>query len=568
MKDFKILKWIFLGLATLSNGFVLAYSAIPSKKTEKWTKSFTTSFAKVFNKMSERQVEDIKMESLSCYISPKESYKYNYISGYEANEIPIGSAKQIESSFMPENTTNSSLVYYTDNPDLVTLNQSGNVLSVVGMKTGTATIHAKNNDSELDSSCVVSIVETVEPVAFELTLENTTIPLNSQATLSVIINSETFGSDELINFRYYDSRKLSYSSGDNDILTVDEYGVIHPKSYGTTKVTVSNSNGFSRSLFVTVSGTTILPAYSDLKIFGSNVCYGNDMINDQNSQENHTILEIFDGEQKLNNEDFIWESSNELLLKVDKYGVARGFRKCSVDDENVKIRARSKINNQYVEFDMVVKEQLPTSIYYSVVNGTDITWNPESYTACVGDVLEIRIGFRPSISKKQIEIQNADPDAIDITNQNATIVLSLKKTGDYEIVFISEVNPNLSGKIMFTILKAGAIKTEELSDVGHSLRKIIGHASLFAIAQIFTLISFIMFFCKEPIWKNASFSMLIGLLVSILSELIQLFTPGRTWSLLDVFINFSGIIFGAVCVIIVISLVEFIKLRRQNKSIK
>ena len=569
MNKFRIAKWIFLGLAVLSNTFVLAYSLVPSEKTRIWTKTFTTAFAKVFNKITEKPVEVTKMESLNTFVSPQDSYKYNYIPGYLPNEIPLGSAKQIESSYLPENTTNPSIQYYSDNPDLVSLSQNGNILSVVGIKTGIATIHAKNLDSGLESSCVVNVVETVEPQQFEISLENQVIPLNGQATLSLTVDGGVLGTNELINFRYYDTRKLIYTTGNSSIVTIDSNGVIHPVSAGSTFITVSNHEGFSKSLSVTVDGTATMPTYSNLKISGSNLCYGNDMINDQNTGKNHTILEIFDGEEKLNSEDFIWKSSNELLLKVDKHGIARGFRKKTLDDESVLITATNKINGQSATFEMLVKEQLPTSIYYSVVEGDKQTWNPTAYTACVGDVLEIRIGFRPSTSKKQVEIIVSDPDAIEATNQNASIILSLKKTGEYNIQFSSIANSELTGSINLTILKAGAIKTEDMDDIGQSLRKIIGHASLFAIAQIFTLITFLMFLYKEPIWKNASFSMSIGLLVSILSELIQLFVPSRSWSLVDVFIDFSGIVVGAVCIIIAISLFKIIKNRQKtNINIK
>ena len=225
-KSFSISKWIFLVLAVLTNSFVVAYSCLPASITNAWTSNIAVFFTKLINSITEKEVETILMTDLDEFVSPKEVHVYNEIPGYELNEIPLGSAKQISCSFIPENATNTSITYYTDREDLIVLNQSGNSVSVVGMGAGTAKVYAQNQASGLTSFCTVEVVATRAPQSFEISLPSNQIELGKQATIDFDIDGGVLGHNELINSRYYDIRELTYTSSDQSIFTVDNYNVI------------------------------------------------------------------------------------------------------------------------------------------------------------------------------------------------------------------------------------------------------------------------------------------------------------------------------------------------------
>ena len=562
----KFLRYLFLSLALLSNSFTIVYSALPSDVTDKWTSNIANFFTRLVNSVTEKEVVNIPMKELNVFISHKDSYKYNDIPGYSLNQIPLGSAKQVECSFLPEDTSDSSIQFYTEE-DNVVLNQSGNTVSVVGMGAGVATIYAKNKASGLVSSCQVEVIDAVEPKSFTIGLESNEIEINGLATIEITIDGGVLGDGELVNSRYYDTRRLDFSSSNENVCIIDNYGVIHPLSLGSSTITVSNSSGCEEHLDVTVIDGGVKPVYTNLNIVGSDVCYDNDMIKDQSSGKNHYQLDIYDGEDKLDPHDFYWTSSDELLARVDKHGVLRGFRKKSTNDENVTITATSKyFDNQSVSFDVTVKEQLPSSMYYSITVGSKVSWNTSEFTACVGDKVSVNVGYDIGVSNKSITVSISDSDMADLTVQGSSFILYIKTTGSLTATFHSNINPELTGTISFELLKAGAISTGDIKNVGHSLRKTIGHSMMFAIAQVFTLITIMLFLNKKNIWVCVSISLVIGFVFSSISEIVQIFAPGRQGTFLDVLINFSGVSFGAIAVVIVVIVREIIKNRKQLKN--
>lgn len=564
-KRFKVSRWIFFSLAVLTNAFLIVYSTIPADIAKSWNAFFTNIFVGFINNITEKEVETIPITELSTYLT---NDKYNDIPGYSKNQIPLGSAKQIGFSFSPSNATDKSVQYYAEQTDLVSLNQSGDLVSVVGMKAGIATIHAKNKLSGLDETVVVEVVNTVAPVNFDASIDSYTIPMGSQQTINFDIDGGVLGHNELINFRYYDIRKLTYTSSDESVAMVDENAVIYPIGIGEATITVSNSVGIEESFEINVvSGTSPTP-YSNLIIEGSSICYDNDMIKDQQTGTNHYQLSIKDGDDVLDPKDFIWESSNELLVKVDRHGVMRGFRKSVVEDETATITATSKITGQSANFEVTIKEQLPTKLSYSIVNGKTTVWNYTDYSACVGDNLIVQLYYEPNISQKSVIATSSDENIIQITNQGSSLSLQLKAEGSCLINVASIVNPSLKFEVKITVLKAGALSGEDYEDLRVSIRKIVGHASLFMFASIFTIITCYMFLYnkKTKYWLPILITLGFELLISGLSEMSQGLIPGRNGTVKDVFINFAGAAVGVSMVILVFVIIKLTKNRKNKKQ--
>ena len=82
-----------------------------------------------------------------------------------------------------------------------------------------------------------------------------------------------------------------------------------------------------------------------------------------------------------------------------------------------------------------------------------------------------------------------------------------------------------------------------------AIRKLIGHFSLFGLSGLFTTLTFVMndFLMEKLKWKNIIIILLFGLVLALVSELIQYFVPGRYGVLTDVLIDYSGyIIFSGI----------------------
>ena len=97
------------------------------------------------------------------------------------------------------------------------------------------------------------------------------------------------------------------------------------------------------------------------------------------------------------------------------------------------------------------------------------------------------------------------------------------------------------------------------------IRKAFGHFGLFAVSGILTSLALYLAlspfsWCKH--YMNTMFSLVIGLFMGILTEIIQLSVPGRSGEITDVLIDFSGYLLGT----LIIGLILFLIIRKLRKK--
>lgn len=87
-------------------------------------------------------------------------------------------------------------------------------------------------------------------------------------------------------------------------------------------------------------------------------------------------------------------------------------------------------------------------------------------------------------------------------------------------------------------------------DAIHSvIRKLFGHFGFFVIMSIFGFYSFNI--NKARLNKNLLITLSLGIVIAVISELLQLLPEGRGCSIIDVGIDYSGYILGtAICFLI------------------
>lgn len=96
-------------------------------------------------------------------------------------------------------------------------------------------------------------------------------------------------------------------------------------------------------------------------------------------------------------------------------------------------------------------------------------------------------------------------------------------------------------------------------------RKLVGHFLLFGFSGCFTMLSLIMndFLTNKFTWKINLFCLALGVIVALISELIQAFVPGRAGTFTDVFIDLAGYIsFTGITY-----LIYFLVIRHKRKKI-
>ena len=97
-----------------------------------------------------------------------------------------------------------------------------------------------------------------------------------------------------------------------------------------------------------------------------------------------------------------------------------------------------------------------------------------------------------------------------------------------------------------------------------AIRKIVGHFLLFGLSGIFSTLTFIFndYLLNKFKWRIVIFILSIGLVVALVSELIQYFVPARYGALTDVLIDYSGyILFSGI-----VYLIHILIVRHKAKS--
>ena len=556
-KPFRISRWVMLSLAVIFNSFIIFYSCLDDKTTNSWSRFVSNIFTNIINTFTKKQVKVIPAEDITVTYS---DYTFNNVPGYQEEEIPLGCEKEITASILPANATNKAINYSTVNTDIVSLKQNGSKVSAIGLQEGTAVIKATSSDASIYKEITVKVVKLIAPTSFDASLTNTTIAIGSPETINITYGDLT--ADELTNSRYYDTTRLSYRSDNDAIATIGSFGVITPISEGTTTIRVSNTSGVEKTFNITVTSGSPTPGYEDLKILGEDYCYENDIFNNKK-----ITFVMKDGETTLNNSDFIWESSNPLLAHINQKGEVRGYRKTMLQDETVTIKATNKRTQQQVTKEILIKKELPTKMYTCYVMGEKELWNHPNITAFVGNVVTVRVSYDKTPSNSGVSVLISDESVVTYTNQGNNIVLDFKKEGNVEVTIASSLVPTLTDKTEIKVMQAGAIDEDNYEDVNLSIRKSIGHATMFGITQIFTFLALYMFlYDKKKWWLIALISLGAGILLASVSELIQFFIPLRSGTFVDVLVDSAGVVVGLALVIGVLWLIKYIKIRKQSKK--
>ena len=101
-----------------------------------------------------------------------------------------------------------------------------------------------------------------------------------------------------------------------------------------------------------------------------------------------------------------------------------------------------------------------------------------------------------------------------------------------------------------------------------AIRKIVGHFLLFGLSGIFTTLTFVMndYLMNKFKWKNIIFILSIGLVIALVSELIQYFVPSRNANFIDVLTDFLGALIGIMICLMVYGIVRLIQKTNENKE--
>ena len=227
--------------------------------------------------------------------------------------IKAGSNTQIKAIIEPENATNRSLVWTSSDPSIATVNSKG---VIAGLKEGTVTITAKTKDGKVVATSTIKVEKApVTPTPTPKQIESLSF---AQENVSVK-KGDTLGLIVTIKPSELASSKLTWTSSDSSIVSVDNDGNIKGVSVGKATITVTSSNGKKATCIVEVTTETIPVEEIILSPSKLNMDVGDSsQISVKVEPENATEREI------------IWTSSDPSIATVNSKGVITGLKKGTV----------------------------------------------------------------------------------------------------------------------------------------------------------------------------------------------------------------------------------------------
>lgn len=210
--------------------------------------------------------------------------------------IILGEEFQLTAEVSPSEATNKSVVWYTDNPEVVSVDQSG---AVTGLAEGYSVIRVITVDGGLHDTCTVHVRVPVQGVS----LNATTLSMERGDKVPLQFTIDPADAT---------NQAVTWESSVPSIATVSDLGLVTAHNHGDTTITVTTVDGHYRAL-VQVSVWVPLLALL-LEQTTAMVGIG----------ETITMVPTFDPSDA-SDRSLVWSTDNSAIATISPEGVVTGY---------------------------------------------------------------------------------------------------------------------------------------------------------------------------------------------------------------------------------------------------
>lgn len=163
--------------------------------------------------------------------------------------LEIGKSERLIAGFEPSDAPNKAHKWTSENPQIATVDETG---LVTGVSAGTTVITATALANNATASCVVNVLDKIIPVSsISLSSTKETLVVGSALQLTAVVSPSTAT-----------DRKLSWSSNNPMVASVNEEGIVLAIAPGEANITVS-AGGKSTVCAITVVDKSV--DFSDIR---------------------------------------------------------------------------------------------------------------------------------------------------------------------------------------------------------------------------------------------------------------------------------------------------------------
>lgn len=583
--------YVFLSLYVLLSVFLVVESCLPGDLSYEQSGGFGNLVALIGNFFSDnvaaKMVEPtvLALSADSTYLSTNEGMPQVGIGTttrltYTVSAGTLNKGEYLNPCFMAERNDG------TADQGLYNLLVDGSSHAVYIVSVGTPqkncsiTIKAGTNLTKTYSFDIVDLPAPSDDL-YTVSQPKSTIKKNESETLSVSLKDAAKNKNDLYLRRYFDVTKLPYASANENIATIDKYGVIRGIGEGTTSLTygiasfnilvagAGTSSGDTTALLVAKKNPSEALALNDY-----------DYVGDGSAKTGVVLVPSFSG-TKPSDSSITWRVDSKgdddiLQAKIipndDGTVGVYGYRKKGIAHIIAEAHCNSAIK---ATIDLPIEDIIPVSM--SLLNGgtaiSEGVDNKGTIALSEYNAGEITLSgsflgpnSNPNVTNKALEVSSSSSDAF-VINGNGTsmVTIDFAKEGTANVIVSSVSNPGLSYTLVFTIEGTPNV---DPADSGFQLfiRKFFGHGSLFALAAAFGFLFFAFLLEDKHGWMSYLISAGCGLLLALATESIQHFVPGRFGAWKDVGIDVLGFLIGALLTWGIYEFVLFLKSRKKIRK--
>lgn len=347
--------------------------------------------------------------------------------------MDINTTKNLIADVEPSDTTDT-LTWTSSNSNVVSVNDLG---MITAKNAGTAIITAKSGSKE--DQITVHVV--IPVTSFNLVSSNDIKVL--KGTTSTIVTK--------INPENATDQKITWTSSDEEIASVNEFGIVTAKQEGTVVITGSLSNGMKVNVNVEVE---IIPI-TDMELTTDTL---------EMKRKEKTQLElILKPENTTERDQIIWTSSDEEVASVDEFGFITGKKEgtATITVAYKDLEVTAEVNVTEIHLESIAFENVTKELNVGDTTKLNVLLNPSDVT---DDLIYTYTSSDESIA-------TIDENGI-ITAKNAgTVTFTVEVNGmklTHEMTIRKVVNPQTG---ISSVAGYGVIAIASLMIVGFLIRK-------------------------------------------------------------------------------------------------
>ncbi|MDE5871320.1 MAG: Ig-like domain-containing protein, partial [Muribaculaceae bacterium] len=336
----------------------------------------------------------------------------------EAYSVTVGDSFILSASVWPENTTNKTVIWSSDNENIAVVDPDGTGATVTALAPGYAEIYATASNG-LTATCHVNVEARYIDVT-EVLLDQNELNLTEgdTATLIATVNPED-ATDKM----------LTWASSDSSVATVDGNGTVTAIAPGSAEITVIAANGIAAYCIVRVEKRFI-----DVR----GIYLSQDNI-DMTEGDSVTITATIDPADATD-QTIIWSSSDENIAVVDPDGTGATV---------------TALAPGYVEIYATAYNGIAATCYVNVearyIDVTDIFLDPTELSLTEGETAMLTATVQPAdATDKTVTWTSSDESVASVDADGTVTAISIGEAtitatcGNVYATCIVTVNPILA----------------------------------------------------------------------------------------------------------------------------